>query len=143
MKKFLRDPAFLAVLIILVTGPLIYSVMADDGKPSKDTPVPITKDASVPKSLELYQQYYDLQRQRDTAGEEYDNRFSAAWHEIQSVKKQLASNSSDIEIHRRLIRAQIEQKQSTTDWLAAIHPIDEKMDTIRTELENRGEPPPE
>lgn len=134
-------------LLVLVIGSLVISsVMADGDKSNKPIIVDDDKSKKPDKGnkqvLELYQKYYDLQRQRDIAGERHDARRTTAWKETRSAKQQLASDSSDIEVHRQLLRAQIEWKQADIDWLATIHPIDEKMDTIRTELKNRGEPPP-
>ncbi len=93
--------------------------------------------------LDLYQQYYRLQTKRDAAGIDYDRRQLLAYRETASVKGKLSSDSTNIELHRRLIRAQNEWKQSVDDWLSVINPIDEQMDAIREELKSRGEPPPQ
>lgn len=135
-KKFLS-----LMLLLLVIGSLV--VMANDtDTPTTPTPIADNSLLEIYTDLELYQQYYTLQRQRDAADVKYDTRFTFAWQEVRSVKQQLASDSSDIELHRQLLRAQAEKTQSTKDWHALIKPIDEKMDAIRAELKNRGEPPP-
>jgi len=152
IKKFLRDPAFLAILITLFAVSFFYTVMASDDKPSKDTPVLTIEDDEPTstylelypntKSLELYQEYCDLQHQRDAATQRWHDRRSASWEAEESAQQQLISNSTDIEIHRQLFRAQIEYEQSSRDWLDTLHLVDERMVAIRAELKERGEPPP-
>jgi hypothetical protein len=102
----------------------------------------VVTDLEKANPLELYQNYYALQKQRDTLTARWHGRRIAAYQEEGDVKIELDSNTSDLELHRRLIRAQNEQKQSERDWLDAIGPLDTQMDAIREELKSRGEPPP-
>ncbi len=93
-------------------------------------------------SLALYQRYYALQSQLDTLDEQGSEHRVGLLRLERDIKKQLSSNLSDIELHRRLIRTQNEFRQSIRDWLDVERSLDDQMDEIREELESRGEPPP-
>jgi len=94
------------------------------------------------KVVDLYQQYYDLQHQRDVADEKNEAQETRSWVENRKLKKLLISDSSNIKLHRSLVQNKIDKDTSHTDWLSIIIPLDKKMKAIQVELKNRGEPPP-
>jgi len=98
--------------------------------------------ANNASTSDLYQQYYDLQLQRDAAGDCYDERRTKAWCDRRRVEQELREDSTNTELHRQLIRVQNDWEQAQVVWLAAINPIDGKLNAIRNVLGLRGEPPP-
>jgi len=129
MKNFLFQLGCMALLVASVYLVILFVVVG----PSS---------ANKTSSLALYQRYYNLQRQLDTSGTLGTARGVAFLRQEDAIKKQLSSDSSDIEVHRRLIRTQNERRQSTLTWVTLSLSLKSQMDDIREELEDRGEPPP-